>query len=357
MTKVEGFLRHSSFVIRHSSLVIRHSSFVICLLHLAFWTLPAQAASMAETIAQVQPKIVKIYGAGGLQGLEAYQTGFLISAEGHVLTVWSYVLDAEDVTVVLHDGRRFTAKLLGADPRLEIAVLKFEAESLDHFDLEQAVDVPAGTRVLAFSNLFGVATGDEAASVQKGAVAAKTNLAARRGAYQTPYDGPVYVLDAMTNNPGAAGGALVNLQGQLLGLLGKELRNSLNNVWLNYAVPVDQLRETVEAIREGKYMPRSAGDSARKPENPLRLEMLGLVMVPDVLERTPPFIDEVRPNTPASRAGLKPDDVVVFIGGRLVQSVKALMAEVEYIDREDEVQLTVVRGQELLDVKLKAGQE
>jgi serine protease Do len=310
---------------------------------------------MAETIAQVQPRIVKIYGAGGLQGLEAYQSGFLISAEGHVLTVWSYVLDTEEVTVVLHDGRRHTAKLLGADPRLEIAVLKLEAENLDHFELDQAADVPAGTRVLAFSNLFGVATGDEAASVQKGAVAAKTNLAARRGAYETPYDGPVYVLDAMTNNPGAAGGALVNLQGQLLGLLGKELRNSLNNVWLNYAVPIDQLRDTVAAIEEGKYTPRPANDPARKPENPLRLELLGLVLVPDVLQRTPPFIDEVRPNTPASRAGLKPDDVVVFVGGRLVQSVKALAGEIEYIDREDEVQLTIVRGQELVDVTLKAG--
>ena len=89
----------------------------------------------------------------------------------------------------------------------------------------------------------------------------------------------------------------------------------------------------------------------------LTLSSLGIVLVPDVLERTPPFIDEVRPNSPASRAGLKPDDVIVFIGGRLGQSVKALMSEVEYIDRDDEVQLTIVRGQELIEIKLKAGQE
>jgi serine protease Do len=312
---------------------------------------------MADTIAQVQPRMVKIYGAGGLSGLEAYQSGFLISAEGHVLTVFSYVLDTDEVTVVLHDGRRHTAKLLGADPRLEIAVLKFEGENLEHFDLGQAADVPPGTRVLALSNLFNVAIGDEAASVQKGTVAAKTSLAARRGAYETPYDGPAYVLDAMTNNPGAAGGALVDLQGQLLGLLGKELRNSLNNVWLNYAVPIDQLRETVAAIQAGNYMPRPANDPARKPEHSLRLELLGLVLVPDVLPRTPPFVDEVRPNTPASRAGIKPDDLVLFVGGRLVQSVKALAGELEYIDREDELQLTLQRGQELIDVTLKAGGE
>lgn len=310
---------------------------------------------MADTIAQVQPKIVKIYGAGGLAGLEAYQSGFLISDEGHVLTVWSYVLDSDEVTVILHDGRRHTAKLLGADPRLEIAVLKFEAENLDHFDLDQAIDVPAGTRVLALSNLFNVATGDEPASVQKGAVAAKSNLAARRGAYQTPYEGPVYVLDAMTNNPGAPGGALVNLQGQLLGLLGKELRNSQSNVWLNYAMPIEPLKETVEAIQDGRYMPRPANDPAKKPENPLRLELLGLVLVPDVLERTPPFVDEVRPNTPAARASIKPDDLVLFVGTRLVQSIKTLAGELEYIDRDDEVRLTIQRGQELIEVTLKAG--
>jgi serine protease Do len=309
---------------------------------------------MADAIAAVQPKIVKIYGAGGLAGLEGYQSGFLISAEGHVLTVFSYVLDVEEATVVLNDGRRFPAKLLGADPRLEIAVLKIEAADLDHFDLEQSAEVSAGTRVLAFSNLFNVAIGDEAASVQKGAVAAKTSLTARRGTYDTPYDGPAYVLDAMTNNPGAAGGALCNLQGELLGLLGKELRSSLTNTWLNYALPIEQLRETVAAIRAGKHMPRSASDMAKKPQNAVRLEAIGLVMVPDVVARTPPFVDDVRPNTPASRAGIRPDDLLLFVGGHLVQSIRALSSELEYIDRDDDLQLTLQRGQELIEVTLRA---
>ena len=95
------------------------------------WVSAARAdgadASFAAVAREVQPKIVKIYGAGGLRGLEAYQSGMLISAEGHVLTVWSYVLDSDDVTVVLDDGRRFTAKLVGADPLTEIAVLKIDA--------------------------------------------------------------------------------------------------------------------------------------------------------------------------------------------------------------------------------------
>ena len=100
----------------------------------------AQASpSFAAVVRGVQPKIVKIYGAGGFRGLEPYQSGFLISPEGHVLTVWSYVLDTEFITVTLDDGRKFEAKLLGADPRLELALLKIEAADLPYFDLAQEI--------------------------------------------------------------------------------------------------------------------------------------------------------------------------------------------------------------------------
>ena len=163
---------------------------------------PAGSASFFDVIEDVQPKIAKIYGSGGLRGLEAYQSGFLISAEGHILTVWSYVLDAEEfLLVVLDDGTRHPAKILNYDPRLEIALLKIEAQGLPHFSLDKGVPLSPGARVLALSNLFGIAVGDEPASVLQGFVAAVSPLAARRGAYQTVYRGPVYVLDAVTNNP------------------------------------------------------------------------------------------------------------------------------------------------------------
>ena len=176
---------------------------------------------------------------------------------------------------------------------------------------------------MAFSNLFGVATGDEPVSVQHGTIAAVTPLAARRGAYETPYQGPVYVLDAMTNNPGAAGGALTDWQGQLLGMLGKELRNSRNNTWLNYAMPASELAAAVEAIKSGQTRPgKTASD--KHPEHPLVPGDLGLVLVPNVLERTPPFVDEVRPDSPAAKAGIHPDDLIVFVENQLVQSCAAV---------------------------------
>jgi serine protease Do len=312
------------------------------------------AQSFASTIGPVQPKIVKIYGAGGIRGLEAYQSGFLVSAEGHILTVWSYVLDTEYVTVVLDDGRRFEAERLGVDPRLEIAVLKIDAAELAHFDLETAVDLNPGARVLAFSNLFAVAAGNEPVSVLHGCVAANTKLSARRGAYETTYRGSAYVLDAMTNNPGAAGGALTDRRGRLAGLLGKELRNSLDNTWLNYAVPIPELRSSVDQILAGTERVVSEDTNRRRPVEAVTLASLGIVLVPDVVAKTPPYIDRVRPGSPAEEAGLQPDDLILFVGDGILNSAKSLRDELSFIDRIDEVRLVVQRQQELIEVSVFA---
>jgi S1-C subfamily serine protease len=69
----------------------------------------AESWSFADVIAEVQPKMVKIYGAGGFRGLQSYQSGFLISEQGHILTAWSYVLDTDFLAVTLNDGQRHSA--------------------------------------------------------------------------------------------------------------------------------------------------------------------------------------------------------------------------------------------------------
>ena len=304
------------------------------------------AATFVTTIHRVLPKVVKIYGAGGLRGLEAYQTGILISPEGHVLTAWSTVLDTDNPVVILDDGRRFESELLGADPQLEIAILKVPASDLPFFDLSNVASAQVGQRVLAFSNLFKVATGDEPVSVQRGVIAAITELSARRGVFQTPYSGPVYVTDALTNNPGAAGGALTNLRGELLGLLGKELRNAQDNTWLNYSLPIDQLRTAIDDIKAGKTRPRR-DPGQLLPRDPVDLARLGILLVPEVVDNTPPFIDAVRSGSPAAAAGVRSDDLILFINNVLVQSLHDLKEECRRIARDEQVQLTIRRGDQL----------
>jgi serine protease Do len=337
------------------SWICRPSRAVLLVLTLfaAYWFPTAELraqGTFAQVIEEVQPKIVKIFGAGGLRGLEAYQSGFLISGQGHILTVWSYVLDSEVVTVYLNDGRKFQAEMVGMDPRTEIAVLKIAADGLSHFNLDESITLGAGSRVLAFSNLYGVAVGNEAASVLKGAVAAKTDLAARRGAYETNYRGSVYVLDAMTNNPGAAGGALTDRRGRLAGLLGKELRSSLTNLWLDYAIPIAEIATPAEEIIAGKFHPTPRDENVKKPKEAHSLALLGIQLVPDFLPKTPPFVESVKAQSPAARAGVKADDLILFVNERVAASCKQLAEELTFVDRLDPVKLTIQRGQDLVEI-------
>jgi serine protease Do len=133
----------------------------------------------------------------------------------------------------------------------------------------------------------------------QGFVSAVAPLEARRGGFSANFRGNVYIVDAATNNPGASGGALVDSQGRLVGMLGKELRSELTGSWLNYALPVETFAATVDAIREGRFTPNKMTDADR-PEKPLTFADLGIVLVPDVVTRTPPYIDRVVPNSPAA---------------------------------------------------------
>ena len=320
-------------------------------------TTTATAEPLPVLVEQTQPRIAKLYGAGGFRGLEAYQSGVVISPEGYILTVFSHVLDTDYLRVVLDDGRRFDAELIGADPRTEIAVVKVDVDDVPHFRLTDSPEVAPGTPILALSNLFGVATGNEPASVQHGTIAAVAPLDARRGRFAMLYDGPVYVLDVTTNNPGAAGGALIDLEGRLLGLLGKELRAADTNTWLNFALPIDRLRPVVEAILRGE-LDADPREQAEPPvaDRPMTPASLGLILVPDVLERTPPYVEAVRPGTAAAEADIRPDDLVVMIGGRLVQSTVELRQRLATIEVDSAVELTLLRGgdvPEMIEVMLQ----
>ena len=308
---------------------------------------------LGDVLNESLPKMVKIYGAGGFQGMECYQSGSLISADGHILTVFSYVLDTDEILVTLDDGRKFSAELLGADPRLELAVLKIDGENLPHFDLTAAPELDAGSRILALSNTYGVAAGSEPVSVQHGVVAVRTTLAARRGAFSSPYKGSVYILDTTTNNQGAAGGALIRRSdGQLAAMLGKELRSESNNTWLNYAVPVAEMIDSIDAIREGRFSP-SPTESESQPVRPMQLSRLGIALVPDVLPRTPPYVDQIRRGSVAAELGLRPDDLIVLIGDRLIQSCSALNEELAARELEDPIQIGFMRGDELIEMTLE----
>lgn len=312
---------------------------------------PSRLGSVNDVAIQTELNTVKLYGAGGFRGLDAYQSGFFVSGDGYILTVWSTVLDVDSIIAVTSDGRRMEAELRGIDPNLEIAILATNEKTNNFFDLSQAAEPSVGMRVLAVSNLYGIATGTEMSSVQKGVIMARSDLNARRGTFESVYRGPVAIIDAMTNNPGAAGGALVNLSGKLVGMLGKELRDANASIWLNYAVPISELRESVENIIAGKSINRAA--STRKAaDRPAQLGALGIVLVPDVLNKTPAYVDSVRPDSIAAKAGLQDDDLLLFVNSTRVASQADLLSELQYLDRAEQLVLLVQRDNELHEIIL-----
>jgi serine protease Do len=301
----------------------------------------------------IQQRVVKIFGAGGLRGLEAYQSGFLVSPEGHIATAWSYVLDVEPI-VVLDDGRRFESEIVGIEPTLELAVLKIDASDLPYFKVGKELNASWGDPVLAVSNLFGIAAGNEPASVMQGTIASVTNLDARSGTFKTPYRGKVLILDLIANNPGAAGGAVVDGRGELIGMLGKELRDARTGVYLNYALPIDALRMAIGDIIAGRSTTTPKTDQPMlERERAHNLDTLGLVLVPNVLESTPVYVDAVAPDSPAAKADLRPDDLILLVDGQRVGDQNALTDLLRRIDRRDALSLTIQRDTDVLSKTLE----
>ncbi len=316
---------------------------------------PSERQSQAadDGLDRTLAKVVKIFGSGGMGGLESYGSGFLVSSSGHIVTVWSHLIDTGEVTVVLNDGRKFSAKFVKGDVTRDLAVLKIDSPDADlpYFDLRDSTEASPGTRVLAYSNMFKVATGDEPVSVVHGVISVRTRLTGRRGAYRAAYEGAVYVVDSVTNNPGAAGGALTTLDGRLVGMIGRELLNSQSNTWVNYAVPISELRGPIEDIMAGRALPTPKPADAAQPRfAPLDF---GLVLVPDVVFRTPAYVETVVNGSTSAKAGIRAEDLIVFVNDELVQSSRALKTILGRLEPGELIHVVVRRKDELVPLELR----
>lgn len=328
-------------------------------------TLPGQQ-SYTSVAAGVNRKMVKLFGAGGFKGLPSYGTGILVAPNGYILTVNNHILSTSDLRVHLYDGRFYHAKVLAKEPELDVALVKIDGEvdSLPYFDVEKANSQPlagAGDWVLAFSNQFQIATRDEPMSVQRGVIAAYTELRGRRGIFEAPYSGDVYFLDVIACNPGAAGGIITNRKGELLGLLGRELKNTLTDTWINYAVPIQakadiQRGDKTETVNLSSFVRQAIEGKYKEGEKRKLVDKggyHGIVLVANVVSATPPYIEEITPNSPAAKAGLQPDDLIVYVNGELVPSIRVFRDLMKHFSPRENVTLEVQRSNKLKSVKLE----
>jgi serine protease Do len=308
------------------------------------------SSTLVDLFENTQRSVVKLYGAGGMRGLESYQSGVAIGDGNTILTSWSTVLDVDKVRVVTYDGRRLDAEIIGVDPECELALLRVEDSKLPGFTLDPKLQVRFGQRVFSITNLFGIAAGNEACSYQKGVVMAVANLQSKFSGLRSVYRGKAIVVDVMTNNPGATGGALIDLGGRLVGIIGKELRDEQSGIWINYSLPIDVVAASVERINSGKTRQAAATTPAK---NPHKASDLGLVFIPDVIPKTPAFIDRVRKDSLADKSGVLPNDLILIVNDQRIDSQKTLEQILLMIERGDSIQMLIQRGTELVRVQIR----
>ncbi|MBA4189628.1 MAG: hypothetical protein C0467_16710 [Planctomycetaceae bacterium] len=372
----------------NAPMMTRYGTLILAaVLAVPFTAMPVRAADPFNELAEkTNQKMVKVFGAGGFSRLNNYGTGIIISPDGHILTVASQLLDTSELVVHLYDGQRLKAQVLAVEPELDAAIIKIRVEgkkieeptglNLAYFDFAEAAKKPlaeTGDWVLALTNTFEIALRDEPLSLQRGVVMARTKLAGRRGVFEFPYTGDVYVVDAITNNPGAAGGALINRKGDLLGVIGREIKNSLSDTWMNYAIPVQakvdiKIKETVKDKEEEKTITVTMPDfvtqgmqgkyrTVTRPKTTVgEGGYHGIVFVPNVLDRTPAYVEDVVPGSPAAKAGFRPDDLVSFVDGEPIASINVFNAWIKKNTRSGQVlRVEVRRGEALQTLELTLG--
>lgn len=303
------------------------------------------ASEFAPAVAHAQARMVKIYGAG-IGRSPGYATGLIVSPEGDIITAQGVHLATSSLRVITPDGETHFAKVVRRSSKLQAALIKIDVKTPDYFDLEEEIALESGDWILGISNAFKVADGPEPLSVNVGVVTLKTRLEARRGVQDFPYEGEVLLIDAITSNPGAAGGAVVNVDGKLAGMIGKVIEGKNTNTRLNYAVPTSLLQsllaeEPAEVVSNDPPSSEAAGDLG------IRLFALGG-------RRAPAFVDRIVAASPAATAGIKSDDLVISIGNSAIKTADDFQRAMATIKSGQQVKVVLKRKNELITLDLTA---
>ena len=243
-------------------------------------------------------------GENPIQKRKALGSGFLIDGKGHVVTNAHVVEGANEVKVKLADEREFTAKVIGRDPRLDLAVLELAgASDTQYAALGSSTDLRVGEYVVAIGNPFGLGN-----TVTMGIVSAKD-----RAIGAGPYDD--FIQTDASINPGNSGGPLFHLKGEVVGI---NTAINPNGQGIGFAIPVDALKEVVEPLISKGRVARGYLGVVIQPVDAALGKALGLNGSKGAL------VAEVSPNGAADRAGMKSGDVIVNVDGAAVGSSEDL---------------------------------
>jgi len=266
------------------------------------------------------------------QTARALGSGFVVSKDGLIVTNNHVVAGAKSIKVTLDDGSSFDGKVVGTDPKTDLAVIKIDAKrDLVPLPWGDSGKVQAGNRVIAIGNPFGVGV-----TVTEGIVSALG-----RDLHSGPYDDFLQV-DAAINH-GNSGGPLIDTDGNVIGINAAIYSPNDGNVGLGFAIPSDMAKTIVQKIVENGSVTRGYLGVQIQPVTDDMASALGLK------DKKGAIVVSVEPDTPAAKAGLKQGDVVLTLNGNPIDSAKALSASVASLAPGDKAQISVWRDGKTMD--------
>ena len=273
------------------------------------------------------------------RAVEARGSGFIIDANGTIVTNNHVVKGAQSVTVTLDDGTTLPAKIVGTDPRTDIAVLRVHANHpLAYIQLGDSRDVKPGQWVVAMGNPFGLSS-----TVTHGIVSAVS-----RDIGEGPYDQFIQV-DAPINR-GNSGGPLFTQQGKVVGMNTAILSPSGGSIGIGFAIPSDVIRNVVAQLEQnGKVVRGFIGVEAQALKGSTAKAL-------NLSENSGALLAGVQPDSPASHAGLQPGDVIQQVNGQKVANPRDLAVDVAAVKPGQDAHLTILHDGQTKDVTVHVGQ-